>query len=192
MSKIINGEIKLTKEEAERFKDAMIHPDAKSIKKRNAFLDDDSMGTITINPNGNGIITTNDATTYDRVLHKILPTTNPNYLIKETPEQLLEIVEQRPIPIVELKSINHDNLEKYVIGYTIPSTATTMGLYLIYSDIVWLDEKYENDYVWDNAILSVDAKSLRITSIDCVVYVNVFEKVLRSLDGKEEGGRCEI
>ena len=166
MSKITNGEIILTKEESEQFKDAMIYHNTDSIKKRDAFLNDDSIGTITVNFDGTGTITTKEKT---EIYKKVIPVVNPNYQIEETPEELLNVVNQKPIPIVDVdlsdaKFANGNIPKEHIIGCTIPNTATTLALYCIYSKVAWLDEKYANDYAWDNALISIDSDSLNLAA----------------------------
>ena len=168
MSEIKSGEIRLTKEEFERFKNSMIHLDMDSIKMRDAFINDNNNGTITINSDGSGTITMKNI---------IIPISNPNYYMQETPEELLDIVNELPIFITDVDLSNVELSEKipeeHIIGVTIPNTAT-LGLCYINADIVWKDKKYGNNYCYKNAIIKVDSNLLNIKDIEYVEYAEIF------------------
>lgn len=184
MSEIKSGEIRLTKGESERFKNSMIHLDMDSIKIRDAFINDNNNGTITINSDGSGTITITHS--------KIIPISNPNYYMQETPEELLDIVNELPIFITDVDLSNVELSEKipeeHIIGVTIPNTAT-LRLCYINADIVWKDKKYGNNYCYKNAIIKVDSNLLNIKGIEYVEYADAIDC---ELDGKEKGGRYEI
>ena len=113
--------------------------------------------------------------------NKITPITNPNYQLKETPQELIEIlINSGNIPVVatNLKQVCNDGEtfkvnDNDVLGY-VSYTCYEPTLdedEFIYADITWYKDEYQ-DYQWANCKYEVDY-DMNITRFLCVQYERV-------------------
>lgn len=110
--------------------------------------------------------------------NKITPIINPNYQVKETPQELIKIImNSGTIPVVttSLKKLCDDNIsfnvnEDEVIGYVTFSCHEPIleDDEFIYADISWCKDDYR-DYQWVNCEFEVD-NDMNITRFICVQY----------------------
>jgi len=113
--------------------------------------------------------------------NKIMPFTNPNYQLKETPQELIKILINSgtiPVVITNLKKLYDDNIpfsvnEDEVIGYITFSChePTLEDDEFIYTDISWCKDNYK-DYQWANCEYEVDY-DMNIIKFICVQYEKV-------------------
>ena len=113
--------------------------------------------------------------------NKITPITNPNYQIKETPQELIEILMNSgtvPVVTTNLKKLCDDGetfkVDKdEIIGYVSYTCyePTLEDDKFIYADISWCKDEYA-DYQWANCEVEIDEK-MNITRFLCVQYESV-------------------
>ena len=110
--------------------------------------------------------------------NKITPVINPNYQVKEAPQELIKIlINSGTIPVVTTSldklcddnisfSVNEDDVIGYVTFSCYEPTLEDNGF--IYADISWCKDDYK-DYQWANCEFEVDC-NMNITRFICVQY----------------------
>lgn len=101
--------------------------------------------------------------------NKLIPITNPNYVMKETSQELIELIKES-IPIINITlPLEQPCEETHIIGYVDieQSKPVLKDDDFIYGDIMWLIDDYEK-YHWKNAEIKLDD--------DCnIIYVIAIE-----------------
>lgn len=101
---------------------------------------------------------------------KIMPKKNPNYEMKESIAELIDIINKsKNTPIIERKMIN-DEQHDYIIGFIDNETIPVCKDDFIYADIaIYFEETIYNDYEWYNTSVYIDENN-NIKGLQWVEY----------------------